>query len=239
MTHLSVVIPAYNEGKLIRDNLTRIINYLGGKSYDWEIVVVDDGSLDSTNSVVKEMKNKKVKLIKHERNLGKGAALKSGVAISNGKYIMFMDADLSVPVKYVGELLSKLESGIPVVVGSRRIGKSVIAKHQPLIREQMGVVFTKLARMVTGVKLNDFTCGFKGFEAKAGKKIFLNSVINRWAYDSEILFLANKFGYKINQIPVRWVNREDSRVEGMRAVITVLIDLIRIRINDLRGVYEK
>ena len=239
MTHLTIVIPAYNEKKLIQKSLERILQFLNGKKYGWRIIVVDDGSTDSTSAMVKRVNNNKVDLITHERNMGKGTALRSGVAKVSSKYVIFMDADLSVPLMFVDDMLEKLGTGTPVVVGSRRIENSVIAKHQSFLRENMGVVFNWLTRLVTGVQLNDFTCGFKGFESKAGHKIFGVSVIDRWAYDAEILFLANKMGYTIGQIPVKWTNREDSRVEIGSAAVVAFIDLIRIRVNDLVGVYEK
>lgn len=238
MTHLTIVIPAYNEGKLIRKNLDKIIQYLEQKKYPWKIIVVDDGSTDSTNATVNSIEDDNIKLITHKMNMGKGAALRSGVAEVKSKYFIFMDADLSVPVSYINKMLKKLEMGSPVVVGSRRIEKSVIAKHQPLIRESMGVVFTWLTRIVTGVSLSDFTCGFKGFESRAGKEIFSSSVVDRWSYDAEIIFIAHKRGCDIEEIPVKWANREESRVEGGRAVVTAFIDLFRIRINDFRNTYE-
>ncbi len=238
MTYLTVIIPAYNESKLIRRSIGKVVDYLNKEKYSWKIIVVDDGSTDSTSSIVNGINNKNINIIIRDKNTGKGAALRSGVAEVKSKYFIFMDADLSVPVSYINRMLKKLETGSPVVVGSRRIEESVIAKHQSLIRESMGVVFTWLTRIVTGVGLSDFTCGFNGFESKAGKEIFSSSVVDRWSYDAEIIFIAHKRGYEIEEIPVKWANREESRVEGGRAVVTAFIDLLTIRINDTRRIYE-
>jgi|YNPMSStandDraft_1061717.scaffolds.fasta_scaffold05144_2 dolichyl-phosphate beta-glucosyltransferase len=237
MRYLSIVIPAYNEEEILRTNLSKIVKYLNGHKLDWEMIVVDDGSRDKTPEIVKSSGDKRVILLSLGRNMGKGKALKEGVLRTNGKFVIFMDADLSVPLRFIKPMLDLLE-GSPVVIGSRRTEKSRILKHQPFVREAMGRVYTFIARLVSGVKLKDFTCGFKGFSQKAAKMIFGKSVINRWSYDTEIIFLAHKFGFKIDQLPVEWLNREDSRVRLGKDTITSFVDLLRIRINNFRGVYD-
>ena len=237
MRYLSIVIPAYNEEEILRTNLSKIVKYLNGHKLDWEMIVVDDGSKDKTPEIVKSFGDKRVILLGLGRNMGKGKALKEGVLRTNGKFIIFMDADLSVPLRFIKPMLDLLE-GSPVVIGSRRTEKSRILKHQPFVREAMGRVYTFIARLVSGVKLKDFTCGFKGFNRRAGKVIFGKSVINRWSYDTEIIFLAHKFGFKIDQLPVEWLNRENSRVRLGKDTITSFVDLLRIRINNFRGVYD-
>ena len=238
MIHLTIIVPAYNEDKIIRKSIERTIKFLNSKKYSWKIIVVDDGSTDLTSAIVGKIKNDRVELVVHDMNMGKGAALRSGVEKVRSKYIIFMDADLSVPLKFVDDMLERLGEGNPVVVGSRRMAKSVIAKHQPFLREKMGVVFTQLTKLITGVRLNDFTCGFKGFESNAARIIFSKSVVDRWAYDAEIMFIANKCGFDIVQIPVRWANREESKVRLGNAITTSIVDLINIRINNFRGIYE-
>lgn len=235
--HLSVVVPAYNEGKVLKANLEEIINFLKNKEYAWEIVVVDDGSGDNTFEIAKSLSKKGVKEYKLPQNQGKGGALKEGFGKAKGEYVIFMDADLSVPLKNIDVFLSELTK-YEVVIGSRRLSGSNIIVHQPFFRESMGRVFTLLTKMVTSTDLADYTCGFKGFGKKAGKKIFSQSKIKRWSYDAEIMFLANKFGYNIKQIPVEWFNRVDSRVRLSDAVITSFLDLIKIRVYDLLGRYD-
>ena len=233
---LSVVVPAYNEGILLKENLLKIVLYLRSKKYTWEIVVVDDGSGDDTFKVAKSLANSGIKVFRLEQNQGKGGALKEGFDKASGDYIIFMDADLSVPLKNIDIFLRELKK-YDVVIGSRRVKGSKIVIHQPILRESMGKVFTLLTKYTTGTNLADYTCGFKGFENSAGKKIFSHSLVKRWSYDAEIMFLANKFGYKINQIPVEWFNRVDSRVRLSDAVTTSFLDLIKIRIYDLLGKY--
>jgi dolichyl-phosphate beta-glucosyltransferase len=234
--HLTIVVPAYNEGKVLKENLLKITYFLKDKKYTWDIVVVDDGSSDDTFKIAKSMVKNAIKAYRLEPNQGKGGALKEGFDKAQGDNIIFMDADLSVPLKNIDIFLHELRK-YDVVIGSRRVKGSNIVVHQPIIRESMGKVFTLLTKIVTGTDLADYTCGFKGFKNTAGKKIFSHSLVKRWSYDAEIMFLANKFGYKIKQVPVEWFNRIDSRVKLSDAIMTSFIDLIKIRAYDFLGKY--
>jgi len=236
---LSIVLPAYNEEKIIENTLNEILRYLNNKKYSWEVVVADDGSKDKTSQIVKKFSDRGVRLVRLLKNKGKGGALREGMLKARGEYVIFMDADLSVPLENLDIFLKKLDAGSDVVIASRRIKGAVILVHQPFIREAMGRVFTLLTRFLTSVhEVVDFTCGFKGFSNIAAKKIFTNSQINRWAYDAEIIFLAKKYGFSINQSPITWKNREDSRVRLKSIVLETFRDLLKVRINDLQGKYE-
>ena len=236
---LSVVIPAYNEEKIIKKNLRKIMTYLDKKKYTWQIVAVDDGSRDKTSKQVKKIKTKRIKLITFEKNQGKGAALKKGFEEATGEYIIFMDSDLSVPLNHIDNLLGYFQKGYEVVIGSRRVEGSKIEVHQPIMRESMGRVFTYLTRKIAGVNLRDFTCWFKGFTREAGKRIFGLSRVKRWSYDAEILFLANKFGYQIKEVPVSWKNRPESRVVLGVDTFTSFRDLLVVRLNYILGKYNE
>ena len=238
---LSIVVPAYNEEKIIKENLRKIISYLRIKKYDWEIVVADDGSTDKTASLVKKEidKDKRVRLVRLNKNKGKGGALKEGILAARGKYIIFMDADLSVDLGNVDIFLKELKKGAAVVIASRRVKGAKIEVHQPWHRETMGRVFTLLTRILMKVNISDFTCGFKGFTKESAKKIFSASLINRWAYDAEILFLADKFGYKIKQMPITWKNRNETRVRLKKVVFETFRDLLKIRLNDFYRAYDQ
>lgn len=236
--NLTFVVPAYNEEKIIAQTLEEVLAYLRGKKYSWEVVVVDDGSRDRTSEIVRRFEGRGVKLITLPLNQGKGAAIRAGVMISKGEFVLFSDADLSVPMRFVEIFLERIEKQADVVIGSRRVRDSNIIKHQQPIRELLGRVFTLLSKVVTFTNVTDFTCGFKGFKRRAAMKIFPKTVVNRWVYDSEIIFLARKFKYKIVEVPVDWSNRKDSRVSLGSAVFTSFIDLLKIRVNDLLGKYE-
>jgi len=238
MHKLSFIIPVFNEEELIADTLSKVTAFLKSKTYSWEILVVDDGSTDKTMEIVKNNKLKNINIFSLERNSGKGAALRRGVEEANADLIVFSDADLSVPLKFLDPLIESLEKN-EVAIGTRRSKKSKIVVHQPFLRESMGRVFTKLTQFFTATKLSDYTCGFKGFQRKAAKKIFSKSLVDRWAYDAEILFLANKYGYRISEVPVEWYNREATKVSLKSAVFTSFKDLISIRLNNLSGKYER
>ena len=234
-TKVSIVIPAYNEEDLIEETLYSVKKELKDLKISWEIILVNDGSQDKTAEITK--KTSQVKLINLKKNSGKGAAIKEGMLAANGEKIIFMDADLSVPLKFIKPMIDILEKS-DIVIGTRRVTKSKIMIHQPWIRETLGRVFTKLTQFMTQTNLSDYTCGFKGFSHEASQKIFSNAVIDRWAYDSEIMFLAGKYNYKISEMPVEWYNRAESKVNLKNAIFTSLRDLFVIRKNDLMKVYE-
>ena len=236
--HLTILVPCFNEASLIKESLTEISNFMSKKKYSWEIVVVDDGSRDSSVIKIQELKNPKIKLISYKVNRGKGGALKEGIKNSSGEFIIFMDADLSVPVETIDGFVSVLEKDLSdVVIGTRKIKSAKVLVHQPWIRENLGKGFTFITRIITGVNVSDFTCGFKGFTNESAQKIFNHSLLSRWAYDAEILFLAKKYGFTISEIPVTWTNRKDTRVRLGNAVVTSLIDLIKLKLNDWSGKY--
>lgn len=236
--YLSVVIPAYNEEKIIETSLKKIVKYLKDKDYTWEIIVSDDGSKDNTAKIVKDFKRQGVRLVRAEENQGKGAALRRGILDSYGVVIIFMDADLSVPISNIDKFLGEFDKGFDVIIASRRTHGSEIKVHQPWLRENMGRVFTFLTNVITQANVSDFTCGFKGFTKAAAKKIFRVSKINRWAYDAEIIFLARKFGYKIKEVPIVWENRSDTRVRLKSVVLETFRDLLKIRMYDNSGKYD-
>jgi len=236
---LSLIIPAYNEEKVIGDTLKKVVAFFSKKNYSWQIIVVDDGSVDETPKIVREFirEEKRVSLIILDKNKGKGAALKKGFLKAKGKYAIFSDADLSVDINLADTFLKFLKDH-DVVIASRRVKGARIAVPQPVLRETMGRFYTLLTSLIIGMNIKDYTCGFKGFKREAARKIFSNTKIDRWAYDSEVLFLAKKYGYSIKQVPVKWVNREDTRVKLGSVVFESLKDLIMVRINDLRKRYE-
>lgn len=235
---LTLVIPVYNEEKIIEKTLTQVLLYLENKKYEWEVVVVDDGSQDRTASIVKGFNNKHIRFFRLKFNEGKGAAIRVGVRTARGEFILFSDADLSVPIHFVDFFLAKVDKEGDVAIGSRRVEGSRIIKHQGTIRELLGRVFTYLSKIVTFTSISDFTCGFKAFKKEAAIAIFSKTLLNRWAYDSEIIFLAKKFRYRIVEVPVDWRNRKDTRVLMGSAIFISLIDLLMIRVNDFLGKYD-
>lgn len=237
--HLTILVPCYNEDGIIKQNLMEIQEFLSEKKYKWQIVVVDDGSRDNSVGEIRKIQSPNLKLVSYKVNRGKGGALKEGIANSSGEFIIFMDADLSVPVETIDGFLEVLEKGTcSVAIGTRKIKSAKVLVHQPWLRENLGKGFTFLTRMITGVRVSDFTCGFKGFSFEAADKIFSHSLLSRWAYDAEILYLAKKYGFRITEIPVTWTNRKDTRVKLFNAVVTSLADLVKMKIYDWSGRYD-
>lgn len=233
---LTLLVPAYNEVKIIGRTIKSIINFLSGKNFGWEIIVVDDGSQDKTSQVVKSFKKPEVRLVKFAENQGKGAAIRAGILEAKGNFVIFSDADLSVSIERVEDFLQELKKS-DVVIGSRRVKGAKILIHQSWLRETLGRGFTLITNLILGMNLSDFTCGFKGFRRKAALEIFGRAQIDRWSYDAEILFLAQKLGYKIVEVPVHWRNRKETRVTLGADILTSFRDLFRIRINDFLGKY--
>jgi len=240
MIFLSILIPVFNEELRIVSTLNKIQKYLAGKPWNWEIIIVDDGSTDRTVETVQKapISTSHLRIFHHEHNLGKGAAIKTGMLKAEGEYILFMDADSSTPIEEFDKFLPLLESGFPIVIGSRKAPGAQIEKRQPFIREFLGKGFSYLSNSILGMQISDFTCGFKCFRKDTGKKICSQQTINGWSYDSEILFLAKLFDYPIKEVPIRWINNPNSRVKVIRNVIESFWGLLKIKSNNFLRKYE-
>ena len=238
--YLSLVIPAFNEDRRIGQSLERILSFFRAQSYPFEIIVVDDGSTDRTVEVVRGFaaSDPQLRVEPQPQNRGKGEAIRKGMLLAGGKYLFFSDADLSVPIEAVPDFLSRLEAGDDVAVGSRRIAGAVIEVHQQIHRELMGKVFTGLSNLILGLKLKDFTCGFKAFRRDAARALFSRQRLGGWSFDSEILYLAKSKGYRIAEVPVVWRNDEATKVRLGRDVVRSFVDLWNIRINHALGKYR-
>lgn len=235
-TYLSVIIPVYNEQSRA-ENLQHIITYLNNQKHQSEIIVINDGSTDSTLIKLKKYQ-KQITIISYDKNMGKGYAVKKGMLTAKGKYRLFMDIDLSTSLLELPKFILESKKGSQVIIGSRKTKGANIIKHQPIIRENMGKLFTLLSQVLLQTNVSDFTCGFKMFSDSASKKIFSQITINRWGFDSEILFLAHKFNYPIIEIPVSWKDNSMSKVRFPQDAINSFLELLKIRMNSLKGVYN-
>jgi len=240
--YLTILVPAYNEEKRLPKTLIKIDEFCRlhlQKAY--ELLVIDDGSVDGTSAAVKELQNdiSAIVLHRYEKNRGKGYALRTGMHLAGGQFILFSDADLSTPIEELPGFLAKLEEGVPVVIATRKNSQAKVLKRQPAWRESMGKIFTLLSNLILGMRISDFTCGFKAFHAPAGKRIFKKQKIRGWAYDSEILFLANQLGYQIEEIPVQWEDSPESKVRIIGAALTSFGALLAIRWNWITGKYRE
>jgi dolichyl-phosphate beta-glucosyltransferase len=236
---LSIIVPVYNEADKIEKTISSIVNYVD-KKYSYEIVIVDDGSRDETGSKIKKITGQglPIRFLKNDVNVGKGAALKKGMTAAEGKYVVFTDADLSTPFEEIEKLLPYLKEGYDISFGSRKLKESDVKVYQPWYRVVMGYVFYFFARILVVSNVNDFNCGFKAFNNIAAHKLFDKIRIKRWGYDVEMFYLAKKYGFKIKEVPVSWSNSNTSKVSLFKDAIRSFVDLIEIRVNDMKGFYK-
>ena len=239
--YLTILIPAFNESKRLPETLKRVQEYCAVSFHEsYEILVIDDGSTDQTDEMVRKMQtsNPNLKVHRYSENRGKGYALRTGMRLAAGRFILFMDADLSTPIEEMDHLLPVFQEGAQVVIASRKRAGAKITRRQPLLRESMGKTFTWMSNKLLGLHFSDLTCGFKAFESATGKDLFALQKIDGWAYDSEVLFLAVRRGYRVREVPVTWVHSADTRVRLLRDVFSSLKGLFQIRWNWFTGSYS-
>lgn len=226
--NLSFIIPAYNEAERIGRSLEKAIAYFSERDYTWEILVVDDGSADTTPDIVEAFADRGVTLLRQPRNMGKGAAVRRGMLESSGEYRIFSDADFSTPVEETGRALEHLQA-FDVAIGSRAIDRSSVKVHQPWYRETMGKVFNLIVQMVAVSGIKDTQCGFKGFRAGVARDVFTRTKIDGFSFDVEALFIARKLGYSIKEFPVEWHNDARSTLNPIVDSIKMFRELLKIR----------
>jgi len=239
-TYLSVVIPAYNEEKRLPKTLSEIDKYLSKQSYNYEIIVVSDGSTDRTVEVVKDLisKIKNLRVLDFKENRGKGFGVKEGMLKAGGKYRIFIDADNSTSIDQIEKMWPQFNTGFDIVIGSRDVKGAVLDPPQPLIRRLTGEVFKYLRKIIVGLwEVEDSQCGFKGFTEKATQNIFPKSKIAHFGFDPEILIIGKSLGYKIKEIPIYWKNDPHSKVK-FKSMVKMGIDLLKIRWNLISKKYD-
>lgn len=238
---ISIVVPAYNEGTRIENALERIFTCVDQRGWDAEVLVVDDGSSDQTASIVKHWMeiHPRLHLIQNPGNRGKGYSVRNGLLQAAGEIVMFTDADLSAPMEEAERLFKALHEGADVAIGSRWMDRARQTIHQPLYRQFFGRCFNWITRTVMGLPFKDTQCGFKAFRRSAAQVIFRLQTIERWGFDPEILFIAQKLGYEIREVPVTWGHDERSRLSYLRDGMKMLEEMAIIRSNSLAGRYDK
>jgi len=235
---ISVVIPAYNEEERIMPTVRRILEYLKDNFAEFEIIVVDDGSSDGTSGLVRGSGLEGVRLIQNPENMGKGAAIRNGILSSKGSLVLISDADMSTPIEEAGRLMAALDEGWDIAIGSRALRESDIAIRQPWYRQGMGKVFNLFVRLLLFGGFKDTQCGFKLFKGEGARAVFSKCRINGFGFDPEALFIAMKSGMRIKEVPIRWLNSPKSKVGLFSDPPKMVLDLLRIRANRLRGLYR-
>jgi glycosyltransferase involved in cell wall biosynthesis len=229
---LTVIIPAYQEAARIGPTLEAVLAYLRAQPLSFELIVVDDGSRDSTAEVVGVFLADvpEARLIGYQPNRGKGYAVRAGVLASRGRQVVFLDADLSTPPEEIPAALAALEAGADLVIGSRRHPRSEIVVHQPLYRRIATAIFGGTRRLIVGLRqYADTQCGFKAMRGDLARTLFARTVINRFMFDVELLYLAEKAGLTVREQPVRWTDAPGTKVRLVEGVVNMVKDLVRIR----------
>lgn len=238
--NLSVIIPCFNEGKTIYQNIKKIYGYLNAKFLEFEIIAVNDGSTDNTLSELRLVSQEiPLKFINKEKNEGKGKAVREGILASKYEIVMFMDADLAIPIEEIEKFLGELENGSDITIASRFIPGLKIKRPVLWYRKIMERAF-RIIRVIilNSWQVKDTQCGFKVFRGPVAKRIFSMATIDRFAFDSEIIFIAKKFGYSIKELPVTLQNPQTTSVRLFYDPLNMFFALIKIRVNDLNGIYK-
>jgi dolichyl-phosphate beta-glucosyltransferase len=240
---LSVIVPAYKEGDRIGRNLLEIDKYLKGKNYTYEIIVIVDGSADNTAEVARNyaLQVPHLRVIDNPENHGKGYVVRQGLLEAAGRWRLFLDADGSTAITHLDAFAEQFDAGYDVIIGSRKIEGAFIQVHQPRHREIMGEMGNWLIRIVLGLwSYPDTQCGFKVVSDTAAQEIASRMVVDRFGFDFELIALALKLGFKIKQMPVRWMNEDGSTVQltGKNGFIQVLIDLFKTKVRLIFGAYH-
>ncbi|MDW8027924.1 MAG: glycosyltransferase family 2 protein [Armatimonadota bacterium] len=246
---LSIVIPAYNEARRLPRTLESIHGYLRGAVKQWhveidaiEVIVVDDGSTDGTSELAKTFADKfpSLQVLRHSPNKGKGYAVKKGMLAAKGQFRLFSDADLSTPIDELDKMLPLLLSGeADIVIASRGLPQSQLLVRQPWFREMLGRMFNLVVQALATPGIWDTQCGFKLFRGNVAEQLFKLQTLDGFAFDVEILYLARKFNYRIAEIPVRWLNDPNTKVQTLKHGTQMLCDILKVRWNDWRGVYKE
>ena len=245
MTHfdydVSIIIPAFNEENRIKNTLLAIHDYLCDSSFTAEIIVVNDGSSDRTVDIVerKIASISNLKIVELKKNAGKGAAIRKGVEVSRGRYVLFTDADNSTPIEELGGFLDMIKSEqADIVIGSRYLDTSQVKIKQSLLRVLISRLGNGIIRLFLINEISDTQCGFKLFRHNAAKEIFSRQKVRRWGFDMEALAIAKMLEYKIIEVPVSWFNSSESRLRPIRASFRTLTELAYIKLNQWSGRYR-
>jgi glycosyltransferase involved in cell wall biosynthesis len=236
--HLSLILPAYNEQARLPFTLGEIEAYVCAEQIDCEVIVVDNGSHDATSAVVQQAMStfRQLRLLRTDRR-GKGRAVRTGMLAARGDVLAFADADLSWSVDELSHFPALVGEGSPVVIGSRE-GVGARRIGEPFYRHLMGRVFNRVVQRLAVPGVEDSQCGFKAFRADAAREIFSRQRIDGFGFDVEVLFLARQLGHTIRVVPLHWEHKENSRVAPVRDTLTMLSDVVRVRLNAWRGVYQ-
>jgi glycosyltransferase involved in cell wall biosynthesis len=236
---LSLILPAYNEQARLPYTLSELADYLCRERLACEVIVVDNGSTDATSAVahqaIKDFPPPGLRLLRTDRR-GKGVAVRTGMLAARGEVVLFGDADLSWSVEDITRFLEAVGAETPIVIGSRE-GRGARRIGEPAYRHLMGRIFNRVVQALAVPGIEDSQCGFKAFRDGAAQAIFSRQRLDGFGFDVEVLYLARRLGYPIHVLPLRWEHKENSRVQPVRDTLSMLADVLSVRLNDWRGRY--
>jgi glycosyltransferase involved in cell wall biosynthesis len=240
LTH-SFILPAYNESERLIESIPKVLEYVRERGFAAEIIVVNDGSTDATADVVHRFAaaNPMIALLENPGNRGKGYSVRNGMLHARGEVALFTDADLSSPITEADKLFGALSAGADVAIGSRWLQRELQTERQPVTRQLYGRLFNLGLRVVLGLRYKDTQCGFKAFNHRAIDIVFTRQRIERWGFDPELLFLADKFKLKTLEVAVEWAHDHRSKLHPVRDGLRMGIEMLNIRWNAILGRYRK
>jgi dolichyl-phosphate beta-glucosyltransferase len=237
---LTVIVPVFNEEERVERAVPALFQYMEAQFGKWEVLYVDDGSTDNTYRLLNriQLDHPGLRVIQSKKNSGKGHAIRLGMKEARGDFVMFSDADFSTPVEETAKLLEALLGDYDIAIGSRGLDHSNIEIRQSWIRENMGKVFNLIIRTILPLKIRDTQCGFKMFRKESLQVIIPRMCMDGFAFDVEMLMIAQAHGMRIAEIPVTWRNAKGSKVHPIRSSLQMLRDVIAIRRRMNRGDYN-
>jgi dolichyl-phosphate beta-glucosyltransferase len=234
---ISIVIPVYNEEHRISSFLASVTGYLQKKDFPYEIVFVDDGSTDKTVATIKQILDKELpgtfKVVQLPVNAGKGAAIRKGMLEADGEHVFFLDADGSTSIEEIDRFIPSFTEDMDIYIAQR-----TLKQKAPFKRKFFGYGYIIFTNLLLGLDVKDITCGFKCYRKGCIQTIFSRQRLDNWSFDAENIFTARKHGYRIKEIQVKWEHTPGSKVKVFKNVIVCGLDLLRIRLNDLKGLYS-
>ena len=241
MPQYSIIIPAYNEGARLGATLERVLLYVAEHGWDAELIVVNDGSRDNTPDLVRARArtNRELRLIENPGNRGKGYSVRNGMLNAHGEILLFTGAGLSSPIEEASKLFAAIQAGADVAIGSRWLQPDLQTQRQSLLRQFYGRGFNLALRILLGLRFKDTQCGFKAFRRGSAERLFSMQTIEGWGFDAELLYLADKSGLKIKEVPVVWSDAVGTRISPLRDGIRMFTEVLAIRWNAFTGKYSQ
>ena len=236
---LSIVVPAYNEEARLPDSLTAITRFAAQQDYALEVLVIDNNSRDRTHAIAEDFAEQFPFVhVVYEGTQGKGAAVKTGMLAAKGDYRFICDADLSMPIDEIVKFLPPQLDDYDIAIASREV-EGAVRYGEPWHRHVMGRVFNTIVRLFAVSGFHDTQCGFKMFRADVAETLFPLQTMNGWSFDVEILHVAQKYGYRIIEVPINWYYKANTRIHPIRDSIEMFVEVFKIRWNSVRDLYNR